>query len=69
MADAVIVILPVIRIERAGVDLRRNRLCPKADRHQIVELWRARLKRDLDETLADGSEAGPDQHPEPPRAA
>ncbi|MCC6172045.1 MAG: hypothetical protein IT481_08455 [Gammaproteobacteria bacterium] len=51
--SARVLILPVIRVERCGVDLARQRLLPSADRRNIVELWRVRCEREYQDLVAD----------------
>lgn len=40
-----ILVLPVIRIERSGVNFARQ-MAFAADRSKVIDLWRVRLERD-----------------------
>jgi hypothetical protein len=64
MSKNKIVLLPVIRTERSDIDLARQHL-DLANRHNVAELRRARLKRafqKLDRVLAEAIRA-PEREP------
>lgn len=42
MANAIVIILPLVRIERGDVDLDAQRLLPSMDRRKVVLLQRVR---------------------------
>lgn len=53
MANAVVIVLPVIRTMPAGVDLADQTIAPSSDRRNIVELWRVRELREFQRRFAD----------------